>query len=338
MLRAGAGQDIIWVYDPAGLAAVAALDGGAGFDALKIDPGSGITDAAFAHVSHMEHLQLAGSGVQNAMLGNLAAAAFSGRVTVTAPLGTALNLQAGAMTAAQVEVYATAGADTLVGGGGDDFFYSLAAGDSVRGGAGAESFQFDSIAAFSAKALLDGGTGYDTVLVRGGGLLNDAMFANASGLEQLLLSADALAGGARFSARLGDAAAAAFSGPVTVQILSGALTLDGSAMTSKGMVGVGGVAEDLFIGSRQDDVFIGGAGNDSFVFGARGGTDRIEGWHAGDRIIMQGMTEAQVLGMLSGAVEAAGATQLGYDGGNSAIILVGVSKASLSMADFAWGM
>ncbi len=329
VLRGGAGQDTIWMRDAAAVAAVTEMDGGAGFDTLKLDPGNSITDAAFAHVSGMEHLQLAGAGVQSAVLGNIAAAAFSGRVTVTAPLGTAVNVQAGAMTAGAVDVYATAGADTLVGGAGDDLFRSLGAGDTARGGLGADGFQFGSIGGFAAKALLDGGTGYDSVLVSGGGMLNDAMFANVSGIEQLILSADALAGGARVTARLGDAAGAAFSGPVAVQMLAGALTLDASAMTTNGVVATGGAG---------DDVFIGGAGNDSFIFGARGGADRIEGWHSGDRIVMQGMTEAQVNAMLAGAVESAGTTQLGYDGGNSAIFLVGVTKASLSMADFAWGV
>lgn len=341
ILRAGAGQDTIVFRNAAVLAQAEVVDGGTGFDTLKIETGNSIADAAFAHVVNMEHLQLAGGGVQSATLGDWAASAFTGRVTVTGPGATALNVDASTMTAGVVDIYATAGADTLRGGQGADLFRGLGAGDKAYGGDGNDGFQFTAITDFTAKALLDGGAGYDTVCIFGGGTLGDAAFSNVSGIENLMFSlgADALVGpgAGRVTARFGELSAKAFSGAVTVQVSGGSLTADGSALVTKGLVAVGGSGDDIFIGSAQNDVFFAGTGNDTFIFGARGGSDRIEGFHSGDHIVMQNLTQAQVQQMLNTAVEAAGTTQLGYDGGNSAIFLVGVAKASLSLADFIWG-
>ena len=343
LLHAGAGQDTIVMKTAAALTQAAELRGGAGFDTLKLETGNAITDAAFAHSSELEHLQLAGGGVQSATLGNGAATAFGGRVTITAPGATALVVDATAMTAGVVDIYATLGGDTLRGGSGADLFRSLGQGDSSRGGGGNDGFQFGSVADFAGKALLDGGAGYDMVSIGGGGLVLDAMFANVFGIETLAFSlgADALVGpgAGRATVRLGSAAEAAFTvNPIAIQLTGGALTVDGSGLAIKGFVATGGAGEDMFIGSGQNDVFIGGAGNDSFLFGAHGGSDRIEGWNDGDRIVMQSLSEAQVAQMLAAATEAAGTTQLGYDGGNSAIFLVGVAKASLGMEDFIWGV
>ena len=341
MLRGGAGQDTIVVRGAAALAEAAAVEGGAGFDTLKLEAGNSLADAAFAHAAGLEHLQLAGGGAQAAVLGNIAAAAFGGRVTITAPGAAALLVDASAMTTGVVDIYATAGADVLRGGGGADLFRGLGAGDSVRGGGGDDGFQFGSVADFGAKALLDGGAGYDTVSIAGGGLVTDAMFGAVSGIENMVFSlgADAMlgAGAGRVTVRLGSAAEAAFSGAVAVQVNGGALTVDGSGLVTKGFVAVAGAYDDVFVGSAQNDVFVGGAGNDTFIFGAHGGTDRIEGWHAGDRLVMQGLTQAQVSQMLAAATEAGGTTQLGYDAGHSAIFLTGVAKASLGLGDFVWG-
>ncbi len=341
ILRAGAGQDTIVFKNAATMAQAEVVDGGAGFDTLKIETGNSIADAAFAHVVNMEHLQLAGGGVQSATLGDWAASAFTGRVTVTGPGASALNVDASTMTAGVVDIYATAGADTLKGSLGGDLFRGLGAGDKAYGGDGNDGFQFTAITDFTAKALLDGGVGYDTVCIFGAGTLGDAAFSNVSGIENLVLSlgADALVGpgAGRVTARFGEFSAKAFTGAVTVQVSGGSLTADGSALTSKGLVAVGGAGDDIFIGSAQNDTFYAGSGNDTFMFGAKGGSDRIEGFHTGDHIVMQNMTEAQVIQMLANAVEASGTTQLGYDGGASAIYLVGVAKASLAMSDFIWG-
>lgn len=342
-LHGGAGQDTIVMRSAAALAQATLLEGGAGFDTLKIETGNTVTDAAFARAAELEHLQLAGGGAQAATLGNLSAAAFGGQVTITAPGATGLTVDATAMTTGKVDIYATLGVDNLRGGAGADLFRNLGTGDSARGGGGDDGFQFASVADFGTKALLDGGAGYDTVVIAGGGVVTDAMFANASGIENMVfnLGADALvgAGGGRVSVRLGSNAEAAFAiNPITVQVAGGALTVDGSGLVGKGFVGIAGSKDDVFIGSAQADVFVSGTGNDTFIFGAHGGSDRIEGWHAGDRMVMQGLSEAQVGQMLAAATEAGGTTQLGYDGGNSAIFLTGVAKASLSMADFLWGL
>jgi len=341
-LRGGAGQDTIVLANAAALGQVALLEGGAGFDTLKIAGGNAIGDAAFAHAAEVEHLQLAGGGVQAAVLGDLAGAAFSGLVTITAPGATALTVDASAMTTGAVDIYATAGADNLRGGAGSDLFRGLGTGDSARGGGGDDGFQFASAADFAAKTLLDGGTGYDTVSIAGGGQVTDAMFGNMSGVENLVFSlgADALVGpgAGRVTVRLGSAAEAAFSGPVMLQVSGGALTVDGSGLTGKGFVAVAGAQDDVFVGSAQNDVFIGGAGRDTFIFGAHGGTDRIEGWHAGDRIVMQGSTQAEVTAMLASASEQNGVIQLSYDHGASAIFIMGVAQPNLSLSDFSWGL
>ena len=340
-LRAGNGQDTIVVRNAAALAQATEIDGGMGFDTIKVEAGNSITDLAFARVTGLEHLQLAGGGVQSATLGDLAATAFGGRVTVTGPGAASLVVDARMMQAGVIDVYGTAGADDLRGSVGGDLFRTLGAGDMVRGGRGDDGFQFATIADFAAKALLDGGADYDTVAIAGGGTLTDAMFGNVSGIENLVfnLSPDALVGpgAGRVSVKLGDAAAVAFTGSVLVQVSGGALSVDASALTGKGVVAVGSSGDDVFVGSAQGDVFIGGTGNDSFLFGAQGGMDRIEGWHAGDRIVMQSMTQGQVSQMLAAAVENAGATQLAYDGGASKIFLTGVAKASLTLSDFIWG-
>lgn len=340
-LRAGNGQDTLVFSNALALAEAAEIDGGLGFDTVKVEKGNTIADAAFTRAVGVEHLELAGGGVQTAILGDMAASAFGGRVAVTGPGATSLVVDAATMSAGAVDVYGTAGADDLRGGFGGDLFRAIAGGDAVRGGDGNDSFQFATIADFGAKARLDGGASYDTVTITGGGILTDVMFENVSAIERLVFDLDGNAlvgsGAGRVSVRLGDAAAAAFSGSVLIQMNGGALTIDASALQGKGLVAVGSSGEDVFVGSTNDDMLTGGTGNDTFVFSGNGGLDRIEDWHSGDLIVMQELTELEVMHMLNLATEANGTTQLIYAGGASAIFLTGVIKATLTMNDFAFG-
>lgn len=338
-LHGGAGQDTLVFHTAAQLAEAALVDGGTGFDTLKIETGTSIADSAFAHVTGMEHLQLAGGGVQSAILGDLAGTAFGGRVTVTGPGAASLSIDAHAMTTGVLDVYMTTGADVITGSNGADLFRGVSTGDIVHGGGGNDGFQFAGLADFSGAALVDGGTGYDLAAVGGFGTLTDAAFAHIANLDQVTFvgGADAATSG-RVSLALGDSAAAAFKGVVTLSAAGGtSLTIDASGLTGKGFVGVGGTGNDVFTASAQDDVFYSGGGHDLFIFGAQTGHDRVEGWASGsDGLFFQSLTEAQVQAMLASATEAGGDTTLHYTGGD--VTLAGVAKAGLAMTDFGWGM
>ncbi|RVT98545.1 hypothetical protein EOD42_00010 [Rhodovarius crocodyli] len=338
-LKGGAGQDSIVFATAARLAEAALVDGGTGFDTLKIEGGNAVTDSAFAHVTNMEHLQLAGGGVQSATLGDLAGTGFGGRVTVTGPGATALSIDAHAMTTGVLDVYMTTGADTITGSTGADLFRGVGAGDTVRGGAGNDGFQFAGLSDFTGAALVDGGTGYDLAAVGGFGSLADSGFAHIANMDQVVFvgGADAATSG-RVTLALGGNAAAAFKGDVTLSAAGGtSLTLDGSALAGKGLVAVGGVGNDVFTASAQNDLFVSGGGHDLFIFGAQTGHDRVEGWVSGnDGLFFQSLTEAEVQAMLAGATEAGGDTTLHYAGGD--VTLAGVAKAGLALTDFGWGM
>ena len=341
IMRGGAGQDMLVVQDAAAVARLGEADGGIGFDALQITTGQSIADTAFATLRGLEHLQLAGGGAQAAQLGEMAAAGFGGHVTITAPGATSLFVDAATMSTGVVEVYATAGADTLRGGAGADIFRGLGAGDVARGGGGDDTFCFATVADLLACSGIEGGAGYDIAWVQGGGTLRDVGFAALSGVEHMIFDLGPAAlvgpGAGRVSVTVGQAAARAFTGDVAIQVSGGALSLDASGLAGKGVVAMGGDGDDIFVGSAQNDVFIGGAGRDAFIFGAQGGTDRIEGWHAGDRLFMQAMGESQVAAMLASASEQGGYTQLAYGAGN-AIFLGGVPQGGLTMGDFIWGL
>ncbi len=124
MLVGGASWDYFYVANRADLAADS-INGGAGIDTLVMQGAQRINDVDFLYVSHIETLQLQGSGAQIVTLGATASAAFDGAVTLSAINSHGMYVNASAFSKT-LHVTATGFADSFVfGGAGDAVIYNF---------------------------------------------------------------------------------------------------------------------------------------------------------------------------------------------------------------------
>jgi Ca2+-binding RTX toxin-like protein len=180
----------------------------------------------------------------------------------------------------------TAGNDNLSGTTGDDVFDVQQGGeDTVRGLAGDDVFHF--LGTFDAGDAVDGGSGTDTLLLRGdysaGVAFGAATLVN---VEKIDLGAGF---DYNFTTNDGTVASGASLFVDGVNLGAGdALTFDGSAETNGRFVLAGGAGNDNLTGGAGNDEFLleqagsdtanGGGGDDVFSMGAALDTsDRIDG-------------------------------------------------------------
>ncbi len=101
----------------------------------------------------------------------------------------------------------------------------------------------------------------------------------------------------------------------------------------------GGTGMDRIEGGRGNDVLYGGAGGDTFLFTAGDGSDRIMDFNPGsaarDLIVFRDTTPWTFERVLSAARDVGGDTVITFDEA-TVLTLVGVKKASLVEADFAF--
>ncbi|MCW0181443.1 MAG: hypothetical protein OJI70_06685 [Zavarzinia sp.] len=202
--------------------------------------------------------------------------------------------------------------NTLSGGGGADRITG-GTGDTLRGGAGAEVITIDGLA-----ALIDGGTGNDTLIVNA-----NLSFAagGVAGLERGVV---------------GDGVSADFS------LLADGMTI-ASRSTAGGGVEITGTAgadrisarlgDDVLNGAAGDDLLIGGGGNDVFVFDDAGfGRDTVARFADGHDVIRVASTLAADFDALT--ITGQGNRAVIDFGDGDMIILRGVAVADIDASDF----
>jgi Ca2+-binding RTX toxin-like protein len=223
---AGAGNDLIIVKGKATI-----LHGGDGEDVLRVECNIVVSPET---LSSIERIEVAG-GVK---------ADFS-------KAGGAIQAFA---LAGGAQITGTAFMDTLTGGTGHDILEG-GAGDILRGGAGNDVFYLD-----NAPILLDGGSGTDTVFLKG---TFDFAPASVTGIENFRLEDGA---DIDFSALTSPVRAqAAGSGGITLIGTSGTDALTGSSGNDRIE---GGDGNDVITGLGGEDILIGGAGDDRITQGS----------------------------------------------------------------------
>ena len=265
--------------------------GGAGTDTLRIDGAytaartidlSGTTETRLAGVSGVEKITLnstggtAANGATVLKVGDIAMGAFSSSLTVDVTSGNVNNhsVDASAVlnTSAKVTFNGNSGINTYTLGNGVDVInlssgdditnvtniLFLQAGDTLVGGAGADTLAFDTNATTSITA---------------------AQLAGVSGFETF--SIDTTAGTEAYTVAINDAIVTANKDGATDTLTitraaeNGTLKIDASAITTGKLAITGGSGADTITGGTLADALTGGAGADSIVGGA--GNDSITG-------------------------------------------------------------
>ena len=177
MLLGGGSWDFFYLADRADMAGDT-INGGAGFDTLVFQGGQRINDVDFLHVSHVETINLQGTGAQIVTLGATASAAFDGPVTLGAANSHGMYLDASNFSPT-LHIRATAFADSYVfGGAGDAVINDF----TVHGHAEADQVQLLGHSAADVQAMLAGAVnaGEGTYLYHDGHFLLFAGVAKAA--------------------------------------------------------------------------------------------------------------------------------------------------------------
>ena len=186
-LYLGGGNDLVEV-GAAALLLTTYVDGGSGFDIVRLTGGGAVTDAAFGNKQNIERVLL-NEAAWTFTLGNGAASAFSGLVDIDASyILTGVTLDANGMTNGRLFAQGSQGADAITGGNGDDTIIGGGGADTLTGGTGNDLFRFGTNIQLNGTTM-SGGDGFDQVEVTGDnvGFGNFALSAGA-GLEQVTLS------------------------------------------------------------------------------------------------------------------------------------------------------
>src|SRR6185312_7167792 len=208
-----------------------------------------------------------------------------------------LTLDGSAVTAGAFDVVDGAGDDSITTGGGNDTIDAFTGCvDTVSGGGGSDTFQFN--AALTAADKIDGGTGIDTLALIG----NYSAGLTFSATTMINVEQINLFGAFDYKLTLNNAnVAAGQTLTVSANALGAghALTFDGSAETDGSFSITGATGDDVLTGGAQNDGFNltqggndtahGGAGNDTFSFGAAfTAADTVDGGANTDTISLSG--------------------------------------------------
>jgi hypothetical protein len=261
ILRGYAGNDTI-VFRNGTLNGSDTVDGGTGFDTLRLIGDTTVDDKSFLKVTNFEQMTL-GAGAFDMTLGANAANAFAGghvKIYASAEAGSLdLSIEAGGPT---LTVVGTTGNDSISGGAGNDTINGGGGGDTLSGGAGNDTFVFYDDSLTSADTV-DGGTGYDVLRLLNGATVADVDFTNVSNIEGISL------GTGTYSITFGEEAKEAFTdGNLRVNAVQATdSTVDASAL---GRVGyrfayTGGDGVDRVTLGGNIATVTGGGGADEFV-------------------------------------------------------------------------
>jgi len=306
-LTGGSGSDT-FVLAAGAMDVVYDFTAGAGGDVLDLS-GITLTNYAGGNLVATGHLRLVQQG------GNLsvevdtdgsAGGAFQSIAIlagVQAANLTAANFAGGIDPNVALTLNGTAGSDVLVGGIGNDTLNGSAGNDTLDGGAGIDTASYAGATAGVNAQIWQGATSND-----------------GQGGSDVLRNIENLLGSAFADTLVGD---------------EGANTLDGGAGDD---LLLGGGGADLLIGGAGTDAMYGGTGADIFEFRAASGVDWIEDFAVGSdkvRILsgLNGSNNTSAANVLANTSDVNGNAVVNFGGGNT-LALIGVTKASLSAADF----
>jgi len=274
------------------------IDGGAGIDTVVLD---GMGDDAIGFTSttmtNIEKLVLDPGHFYTIVTGDAAVAAGQVLTVDGSKLGAGdpLEFDGSGETDGRFNILAGAGNDTITGGAlGDTLHLETGGNDFANGGAGNDHFFMG--ASLTAADQIQGGSGYDTVILNGGVAVTFSA-TTMTGVEQIDLTA-----GHSYSLTTNDAAVAAgqfLTIDGSVLGAGNALTFDGSAETDGSFDIVGGAGNDVITGGKFGDLIdLSVGGNDRVTLGqgfnlvnmgaALTAADRIDGRLGLDVVFLDG--------------------------------------------------
>lgn len=346
------GNDWLALQNAGHLGAAAGVAGGAGYDVLALkDAAQTITDAAFARATGIEELRFLGTGAQSVTLGANSDAAFAassfGAGSVSAANASSLSVNA-AGTSRALSIYGTSGDDTLIGGAGADYIAGGGRQDVIRAGGGADHISFINAGAFFvpgpnlAPIEVDGGTGYDVLLIDGTFPADFRSFFTASppigapvdgplrNFEELRLLGT---GSLQLSLTLQQLFAGSETGYATITAPNAAALTANLTGFTMGAAVYGTAGNDVMTAGLGRDYLVGGAGGDRFNFAPGCSVDVIADFATGsDRIGLSGFAGiADFAAIQARASVVGGNLQIGLSA-TDAIILAGVTN--IVAADF----
>ena len=282
--------------------------------------------AQFAGVTNIEQLFLS-SGGNNVTLTNGLVAGTSIGVFAVIDGGGSDVIDASAITATPIVYYAGAGADTFIGGQGNDAVFfapaNLSSADTIQGGTGIDAFSFNAAGTVAASA-----------------------FTNVTGFEILNLSS----AGNNVTLNNGFAASSS-TGYLAITDGGGNDTVNASAVSATTIVFFAGAGADTFTGGSGNDAFFvaatdlnavdtfqGGLGIDNLYFTTGGtvGPTALTNVTGVEAVVLNGLgnsvtlTNALVGGSDNGALAVAGGA------GNDSVDASGVTNGG-TIAFFANG-
>ena len=217
--------------------------------------------------------------------------AFNALLTIDAGklgAGNHLYFDGSAESLAAFQVLAGKGNDVIVSGAGDDAVTTGAGTDIVHTGDGNDII--DAADHLNAADRIDGGTGDDTLVLRGGGNLT----LGSDTIRNIETIAIGAVSGASASALTVDNANVAFGETLTIDARAfdadDALTVDGGAIADGRLRVLGGAGADtVTLGSNGQDIVTGGGGNDQILaFGNFTADNRIDGGDSFDTLFLDG--------------------------------------------------
>lgn len=233
----------------------------------------------------------------------------------------------------------TAFADTFIG---DDAANLILAenGDTVQGNGGDDTFQLS-----GAPALIDGGTGNDTII----GFLSEHLVAdtNADGLAELVTTTNGVVvdlsqkkiindgfGGSGIIRNIENVTGSVYNDQITGDGLNNILNGDLGNDTLSGGNGAdtldGGEGDDVLTGGNGADVMIGGLGADQLNGGAD--ADNLDGGDGNDALTGSGGGDVITGGLGNDAIDA-GADNDTVSGGDGDDVITGAGGADILNGD-----
>lgn len=302
ILRGGDGDDLIRLSSPHALATQTEINGGEGFDTLRIDfDGLSVVygEGTFASLISIEKLEFKGSGAHTLILGEALNPAFQNGLTIDMDRpDNSLTLDAHAVTfnltvTASLQddlLIGGSGADELIASHGNDTIQGGLGADIVKGGAGDDTLVYHSSAEFNEDSLVSGGAGFDTLYFgpdrphenpfTGDVYIGIEDQTRLFSIEQLILDTQTQA-----VINLNGLSKEAFGNRLVIDA-SGAssLTLNAEEAVTALTVTVGSNTEaNTLLGGTRNDTLTGGDGNDTLAGGA--GSDVLTGGQGQDTFV-----------------------------------------------------
>jgi Ca2+-binding RTX toxin-like protein len=183
---AGGGGNDLLVTQPGYWSGSDVFLGGAGTDRLLFNAAGSVAAGALAGLGSVEEIQLGNAMAITLALGEAAVAQAGGTLTVIGGAGGAQRVDASAVALGGVRYLAGTGADTFLGGGGDDRYEVSEALATGHLGDGNDALRL--LSKLAQGIVVDGGPGHDVVELFAGGLWDLTGLVNFEEVELLAAS------------------------------------------------------------------------------------------------------------------------------------------------------